>query len=231
MYFKYGFNRIGDKMTFYELEKLCKAKKRKFYIILILAVIAFLMIIFFYMILNTKNIRKRNEIIETNKTKKTMQVKKYKKNKTSNTLKFVLPDIEINSSIKKKKEVQKNKIAKFLPILEIPKKTETKQKNISLKKETNNTKNIILVTNTIPSFETCINLAKKYLNEEDYQNALKWAKYANIQNKKSPSSWIISAKALYAMGKQKEALKLLKVYNSYYPNKTIQKLIKEFNEK
>ena len=113
--------------------------------------------------------------------------------------------------------------------LNITQKSVFKNKIIKNKKQLK--KEVILQTTNLPSYKTCISIALKYLDQKDYRNALKWAKYANIQNKKDPKSWIVSAKALYFLGNKNAAIKLLKIYNSYYNNKEIQKFIKEINDK
>jgi len=196
-------------MTFYELEKKCK--RRRFYKFLFLLFVIFIIVIGIGMYFNFANKTvKEKKIIK----KQTIVLKKKEKTKKNLSLQtqtkqtLLLPYIDLNITEKKVSKTKKIK---------------------KIKKENNTS--IILKTQNLPSFDTCISIAKKYLERKDYKNALKWAKNANIQNKKNPLSWIISAKALYYMGKKKEAIKLLKIYNSYYNNKEIKKLLKEYNEK
>jgi len=101
------------------------------------------------------------------------------------------------------------------------------KKNNEVKKEQSN---ILITSEKLPSFENCLVLAKRYLKEGNYEKALQWAKYANIQDKKAVEPWIITAKALFYLGKKDEALKVLKIYNYYYKNKNVEKLIEEFNK-
>jgi len=211
-------------MTFYELEKICK-RRRFIKRLIIFSLVFILLFMIGFVVFNSlnkkefkkeikidnKNIDKKDEKIivevkeiKSNNTKLNKPIKKVKEN-----IKF-LPQIDLNQSLIRKKEVIKKEIKK------------------SSKKEENKTKKIILTSEVLPSFDSCILLAKKYLQKGDYKNALTWAKNANIQNKKDPRSWIISAKALYKMGKIDKAIKLLKVYNSYYNNKEVKKLLKEW---
>jgi len=194
-------------MTFYELEKRCK--KRKF--------VKYVVLIFLLLIISGSLYYLFSKKVEALKTKKQINIKQKIKDKNISKSKkvkkeiIILPSIDLN--VDKNIDLNKSKIKKNI------KKTEKK-----LKKS-------IIKTENLPSFQTCISIAKKYFEQKDYENALKWAKYANIQNKKNALSWIITAKILYKMGKKQEAIKLLKIYNSYYNNKEIKKLIKEYDEK
>lgn len=191
-------------MTFFELEKECKKrriKKNVLHIFIIIFLIVVLIFIKLIMDKKSKNVNKNNNIINSEIIKK---VKKTNKNK------ILTPIIELNISDNKihKKEKKAKKINK-----------KTK------KTENNKTKKLILNTSTLPSFETCILLAEKYYNNKDYENALKWAKNANIQNKKSPKSWIIVAKSLYKLNKKDKAVKILQIYYKYTKNRDVLKLI------
>ena len=207
-------------MTFYELEKICKARKRRFYISIFLGVLILIGVIV-GAVFKFSSKEEKKEI-----------VKKEIKKEVKKIAKEVSPKISTN--IQKPKEIKKKNTLKFIlpdfESLEV-KDVEAKTKKVKSIEKNNTTSKKILEAKTIPSFETCINLAKRYLKEGEYKNAIKWAKFANIQNKKDPLSWIITAKALYKMGKKEEALKLLKIYDSYYNNKEVKKLIKELNGK
>ena len=201
-------------MTFYELEKECKRRRIKVFIIIVFLILLFISGgLYLYM-----NLYKQKQIVS-----KKIEIKKVlSKSKEINTTNI-------------KNNIQKP--AKLLPVIDLNISTDMNNSNIAYVKQKTKIKkssdkqSIILQSKILPSFDTCIHLARKYLNEKDYENALKWAKLANIQDKKNPISWIISAKSLYKMGKKEKALKLLKIYNSYYNNKDIKKLIKEFNAK
>jgi len=194
-------------MTFYELEKKCKRKRflKFLFLLFVIFIIAIGIGVYFNFI---NKAVKEKKIVKKQKTV-LKKKEKTKKNKTTQTKQILLlPYIDLNITEKKV----------------------SKTKKVKKTKKENNT-SIILKTQNLPSFDTCIAIAKKYLERKDYKNALKWAKNANIQNKKNPLSWIISAKALYYMGKKQKAIKLLKIYNSYYNNKEIKNLLKEYDEK
>ena len=199
-------------MTFYELEKMCKRRKRVF--ILLIFVFILLIILFLSFIYFNKNFSKNpKQVIKKEHKKISKKTKKLKK-------------------IKNPKKIKKD--IKYLPLIDL----DIKENNVTLNtkkppkiKKVNKNNNLLLIkTENLPSFNTCIELSKRYFINKDYKNALKWAKLANLQNKKDPISWIIAAKSLYKLGKKEEAIKLLKIYNSYYNNKKIKKLLKEFNE-
>jgi len=197
-------------MTFYELEKKCKERRRK-KIIFFLVGILFAGIIgagIYYLI----HISKPTTAIKKTNPQKKENVKPVTNKREKEELKPII-DLNIKEPAIKPKEPVK--IKKTKP-------AQKKEETSSVKKSS-----FIIETNSLPSFATCIALAKKYYAKKDYKNALKWAKYANIQNKKDPQSWIISAKSLYKMGKKKEALKVLNVYYSYTGSPEIKKLIEE----
>ena len=206
-------------MTFYELEKKCKKKKLLkilFILVLILIVIAGCLVYFLEFVNTSRKVKKSVQVKKALKIKKTIKIKKHIHQKEIT----ISPSIDLN--ITQSQNIHKTVV-----------KTIKKIKNSFEQNKTTKSinKKVILQSSNLPSYKTCISIALKYLKQKDYQNALKWAKYANIQNKKDPKSWIISAKALYYLGKKKEAIKLLKIYNSYYNNKEIQVLIRKLGEK
>jgi predicted Zn-dependent protease len=194
-------------MTFFELEKECKKRKVKFVLFFILLIISVLISGFYIYIYFKNNISEKrayiHKIKETNNSKKINKYKKIKKEVTQHVLK---PIIDLNITDFKRKEISEKKENKKV-------------------KPADNKIQTIIKTSTLPSFETCIKLAGQYFKNRDYKNALKWAKNANIQNKKDPQSWIIVAKSLYKMGKKDKAVHILKVYYDYTKNKDILKLI------
>ena len=215
-------------MTFYELEKRCKKKRLiKIFVFLVL-LLCFLSGVFFYFFTSQKQDKPILKVVKKTIDNKEINKSKKQLNKITPLQKLSL-NKEINQSknnkIKKQKKTQQ--LIFVLPEINTTEKVKPVIKEKKLL-EKNNSK-IIIKSTSLPSFETCISIAQKYLEEKDYQNALKWAKFANIQNKNNPISWIISAKALYYMGKKQEAIKLLKIYNSYYNNKEVEKLIKDFS--
>jgi len=207
-------------MTFYELEKECKKRKNRQLVIVFLSVFVLMILIIagYYFYKDTKKVKpikktevKKTEIKKVVKEDKNITKKAKPKKSVIKQLQTLSPIIElnfteINSNIKLK-EIKKQK-----KVTEI-----NKTKPIS--------KNKILSINNLPSYDTCIKLAKKFYLLKDYDNALKWAKNANLQNKSLPESWILTAKSLYKLNKKSEALKILKIYYKYTKNKKILKLI------
>ena len=205
-------------MTFYELEKKCKKKKllKILFILILISIFAILCLVYFLeFAYATKKIKKSIGI------KKPIEIKKMKKRTEIQQKEITIsPSIDLN--ITQSQNTSKTAV-------KIIKKIKNSFEQNKTTKSIN--KKVILQSSNLPSYKTCISIALKYLKQKDYQNALKWAKFANIQNKKDPLSWIISAKALYLSGKKEKAIKLLKIYNSYYNNKKIEKLIKEWSDK
>ena len=205
-------------MTFYELEKKCKKKKllRILFILVLISIFAILCLVYYLEFANaTRKIKKISEV------KKPIEIKKMKKRTEIQQKEITIsPSIDLN--ITQSQNTSKTAV-------KIIKKIKNSFEQNKTTKSIN--KKVILQSSNLPSYKTCISIALKYLKQKDYQNALKWAKFANIQNKKDPLSWIISAKALYLSGKKEKAIKLLKIYNSYYNNKKIEKLIKEWSDK
>jgi tetratricopeptide (TPR) repeat protein len=220
-------------MTFYELEKKCKQLRiKKFFLyfisIIILFGLGFLVYKNIYLEKNSK-IKK----VEINKTKQIQIYKPETKEKSKQQYKQL-----------KIKQVQKNEIKKttLTPIIDLnisinePKKVKPKIQNQSkeikiqqLKKQKEVKKPVIKVQ-SLPSFSTCIKLAKMYYEKKDYKNALKWAKYANIQNKNDIRSWLITAKSLFALGKKEKALIVLKTYYQFKPDERIKQLLLKYSQ-
>lgn len=215
-------------MTFLELEKKCKQRRffrriKYFIFVLFLCGAGILGYYFFY---------KTSDTQKNKKTEFKTIIKKPEKNVKKNIKK------EINKTIENKK-TEKNRLKLIIDLnISEPKPEKSKQPKIVKKdkekkpvmKTADQNNTALLQTQTLPSYETCIALSEKYYNEGDYTDALKWAKNANIQNNKKPESWIMSAKALYKLGKKEEAVKILKIYYNYHKDEKVKKLLGEFNE-
>lgn len=234
-------------MTFYELEKLCKKRriKKRFFLFFIILLIIILFVAIVYLIkvlfVSDNNIKKENitrKNIQKTQTVKTKQIIK------QIPVKEVTIPININTNDKiNHKYVDKNSSAKenetkkvilkpFIVFNEnnnssnnsLPTVKKDAKNNISIKNEN------IIVTQTMPSYDRCIYLAKKALNKGDYSSALMWAKNANYEDKSKPEAWIISAKALYKEGKKQKAIEILKLYLKFKQNEKIKKLLKELEK-
>jgi len=237
-------------MTFQELEKICK--KRRLYRKVWVGVLAVLFVsggigVFYINKKNQKipagkksvkkdnninNITEKNIIINKTPNKanfqktKSIAPKKTPKQKLELVLDLNFTEIENNHKINKhtlKEEKPKYKEKK-------PQPTKSKEQQTEKKPlKPGNQKNYIIKSNILPSYETCIKLSEKYFKEGKYNESLKWAKNANIQDKKNPLSWIMSAKSLYKLGKKSEAVKILKIYYNYRKDKEVEKLLRKWN--
>jgi tetratricopeptide (TPR) repeat protein len=209
-------------MTFFELERECKKRKIKriFYFVIFILILAFVVFLIVTKLINKPKLHRENKIVnkkEINQTK-VVHKQKIKKEQKINKVKEV-------KKVKKDKNItsKPQKILKPIIYLDIQD-SEKIIKNNKKKKEINTSKSILNVSN-LPSFETSIKLAQEYFKEGDYKNALKWAKNANIQNKKDPRSWIIVSTSLYKLGKKNQAIKILQIYFNFTGNKKLLKII------
>jgi tetratricopeptide (TPR) repeat protein len=213
-------------MTFLELEKICK-KRRMFKV---------LKIAFFIILSVSAGIYAFLYFKKPSSAKKTL--------KPAVTLTTVnKPDKKIKEPVKPAIKKTSSQKLKLILDLNISEKNVTKpQKTVKIQKKSvksepvkniasvDENKTFVITSQTLPSYETCMGLAKKYYDDGNYEEALKWAKNANIQDNKKAESWILSAKALYKLGKKKEALKILRIYEEYRKDERIEKLMGEFNE-
>ena len=207
-------------MTFYELEKECKKRKIRFLTgVLISVFILFLIPLIYYF-----NKPQKKEVKKIEKTEhKKMELPKIKVEKNITKDKNITEKITFSKPVLKQKE-------SFYPVIELNISEIKNKKDIKKEKEPNENKREpvkrkILTINNLPSYETCIKLAKKFYYTKKYESALKWAKNANLQNKNLPESWILTAKSLYKLNKKDEAIKILKIYYKYTKDKKILKLI------
>jgi len=217
-------------MTFLELEKKCK-KRRLLRVIKILgfsfALLAggYFAYDFLFKNKDTKKIDSINSIKEEKIKKENIPENKeitYNKEKVKE--KNVLENKEVENS----KEVPTLKL--FLDFNTNDKNMDEKSIKEDKKNDNENTAKSFIKTSPLPSFKTCIFLAKKYYKEGNYREALKWVKNANIQDNKKAISWILTAKILNKMGKKEEAIKLLKLYYNYNKNEEVKKLMEQLNE-
>jgi len=215
-------------MTFYELEKECKKRRKHFFIKFFLILLLFILVIsvayylFYYKnnltkkerpIQKIKKVEHQQSKINLKKDKNITNKEKVKKYMSNNVpiIKFDLNLKELNDT--DVKTITNNNITK----------THKEKKELNKSKLADNQK--ILTINNLPSYDTCIKLAKNFYKIGDYKNALKWAKSANIQNNTLAESWILTAKSLYKLHKKDEAIKILKIYYKYTKNKQILNLI------
>ncbi len=66
-----------------------------------------------------------------------------------------------------------------------------------------------------PDYIHALNLARAYFLKKRYTKALEWSSRANSLDRKAPEAWLLSAKALDALGRRAEARRLLGTYLRY----------------
>ena len=228
-------------MTFLELERRCKIR-RFFKVLKIVLLVIIILSIFLF--LNKNSFLKNQKTISDVKEKKVEKKVEYKniekieqenveisekkdvENKNSQILELTFEvnfeklyksyKNNISSKLKKENKLkEENKTAKTSEKVDKSKEEQLEKKPIKLKE--------------LPPYEICIKLAKEYYEKGDYKQALEWAKKANMQDNTKASSWIITAKTLYKIGKKDEAIKLLKIYHSYTQDEKVKELIKKMN--
>ncbi|HIQ50737.1 MAG TPA: hypothetical protein EYH54_02085 [Nautiliaceae bacterium] len=217
-------------MTFLELEKKCKRRR----IFKILGTIfLFTLVLGIYLFLDKNNFllpKKQEQKLVKNvkeKMEKKIENKNNKKGKILE-LKFEVnfPELYQNYQARISSNLIKNHTLKQKQQKKVEQTIEKKEKIKEKKLEKK-----IIKSRNLPPYETCIKLAKKYYEKGDYKQALKWAKNANIQDNKKASSWIITAKILYKMGKKDEAIQILEIYYKYSYDEKIKDLIKSLIKK
>jgi len=219
-------------MTFLELEKICKKRRLIAKIVYFIAVLLIIGVLYLLlnMNLNIKSVNlvdnKQNHKKTSNQSPEIKPVKsdkniKHSQNKTKKDKMTLTAVLDLNISDDKIKKVSKNNTTKT-------NENKTFKKNVI--KTSENQKEKLLLTRNLPSYETCIALSEKYYTEKNYKKALYWAKNANLLNNKKVDSWILSAKALYKLGRKKEAVKILKIYYNYRKDEKVKNLLGEMNE-
>ena len=183
-----------------------------------------------FLLLSKKNFlpTKNQELIKDSKREKKEENKSIKKNniENQNSKNDKILELTFEVNFQELYQSYKNNIN-----YRLREENKLKQENKDIKedkpKEELEKKNI--KSKDLPPYETCIKLAKEYYEKGDYKQALKWAKNANIQDNTKASSWVITAKTLYKIGKKDEAVKLLEIYYSYTQDEKVKELIKNMN--
>lgn len=226
---------------FEELQSRCqKIRKRK--IVKITATVVFLSAViaagylytrdnhaFFYkktVIKKEQPLKTANKKIETNtksqknvtlKLKPVINIPKVKaKSLKTNVAKpkaVITPKVKIDQpEAAEKKSVKKPK----KPLLQITTSTaDTKTvllKNYSVKKD----------------YTSALRLAEYFLKKRDFLKALYWAKNANKLDSTKENSWIIYAKAKYALGKKEDAIDSLKTFLNIFYSKNADELLQKY---
>ncbi|MEA2099022.1 MAG: hypothetical protein U9P72_02730 [Campylobacterota bacterium] len=71
---------------------------------------------------------------------------------------------------------------------------------------------MVTLYNKEKKYSLALKIAKSYYNSKEYSKALRWAKKANVLDRKDDGAWILYAKSEYAKGNHKRAVKILNLY-------------------
>lgn len=247
-------------MTFYELEKLCKQRRKKRRIFVIGSVFFALFLVgLIGAFHNTKKIKTSKT--KTDTIKKSVAVKKEVKTKVKIKKEITKRHFEVNLNVKKHNMILSPVISLNIADVNI---SETNIPNTNIQNTSNKTykeKNVsfitdntyiktsnikpkktldkiytsddnVITTEVLPSYNDCIYKAEKALKNGNYALAMKWAQNANLINKTRPEAWIVSAKVLYLKGKKQKAINILKLYLKFNKNKEIKEFLQRLeNEK
>jgi len=225
---------------FEELQNRCqKIRKRK--IIKFFLITIFLSAVFVagylytkvsYTIADKKGVPKKEQFLKTTK-------KKIDKNSTSQKNVILKLKPVINIPKVEEKAVKTNVIkpkATTIPKTKIDqpavkKESVKKPKKSLLQITTTNTdtKTVLLKNYSVKKdYVSALKLAEYFLKKKDFSKALYWAKNANKLDSTKESSWIIYAKAKYALGKRDDAIESLKTFLNIFYSKNADKLLQKY---
>ncbi len=225
---------------FEELQNRCqKIRKRKIFIVVL--IIIFLSIAFagYYLFIISKHSFSHKKIsIKKEHPVKIINKKIFKKSISpkSSTLKLQpiikIPKIEektIKTDVHKPKTMVTSKIKTDQPIIKKNNIKKPKNSVLQITTTTADAKTVLLKNYSIKKdYTSALKLAKYFLKKGDFNKALYWAKNANKLNSTKESSWIIYAKAKYALGKKEDAIESLKTFLNIFYSKKADKLLQKY---
>lgn len=237
---------------FEELERRCKSIKRRKIakIILFIILISFIFVAIYFLAKGNylglhKEITIKKEhpkSIKIENKKENYQKKIHNIQEQNNTPSLKLEPM-INIPKLNEKTVDKDVVKAKKVIAAKPKtdKSMIKKEVKSVKKEkkplltitttVTDTKTILLKNFTVKKdYSSALKLAEYFLKKEDFTKALYWAKIANKLDSTKDSSWIIYAKAKYALGEKEDAIESLKTFLNIFYSKNIDKLLQKYTK-
>ena len=125
---------------------------------------------------------------------------------------IVAPKVKIDRPTVKKKSLDKPK----KPVFQITT-TNADAKTVLLKNYT-----------VKKDYASALKLAEYFLKKKDFTKALYWAKNANKLDSTKDDSWIIYAKAKYALGKKDDAIESLKTFLNIFYSKRANELLQKY---
>ena len=94
---------------------------------------------------------------------------------------------------------------------------------------TADTKTVLLKNYSVKKdYTSALKLAEYFLKKRDFLKALYWAKNANKLDSTKENSWIIYAKAKYALGKKEDAIDSLKTFLNIFYSKNADELLQKY---
>ena len=130
------------------------------------------------------------------------------------------------------KKVKSKEHKKLKKVVVHKKKIENRRKKIDLKVTTNNYMSIMKEKfHKYRNPRDALLIAKAYYRAGNYKNSEIWALKANELDKNSEESWLLFAKSKDALGKRKEALKILIAYYNRTKSPNAKLLIEKISSK
>ncbi|WP_456403086.1 hypothetical protein [Hydrogenimonas sp.] len=66
-----------------------------------------------------------------------------------------------------------------------------------------------------PRYAVALKIAESYYRDGDFENASLWARKANLLDRDDERAWIVYAKSEYALGHEKRAIRILRLFLDY----------------
>ena len=212
--------------SFENLQKRCKKYQLKKRVIVVIPIIVIVAIVSVLLSIDEKDKVTKKETLKTKKiittpisTKKDVEYSLkvdttyVPKEKTVSYKDYVAPVKKVES-IKKPKPIKKVRYKepknKNIEEYYVDKRYE-KPLSISVTK-LQSIDQMITLDNKERNYSLALKIAKHYYASQEYSKALRWAKKANVLDRKDDGAWILYAKSEYAKGNHKRAIKILNLY-------------------
>ena len=226
---------------FEELERRCKKLKvkRGIKILLSFALVFAILVTIFIFARDYKTDDYKHKIVSKGKNSinksKTDTLKESKIDSEKSKLKLELmidiPKIKQRPKQSDKVAIQKQIDRKKIVQKDINKTSSKKPQRSILKIETITAdKETVLLKNyqIKGDYLSALKLAEYFYKKRDFTKALYWAKNANKLDSTKEDSWIIYAKAKYALGKREDAIESLKTFLNIFYSKRADELLQKY---
>lgn len=81
-----------------------------------------------------------------------------------------------------------------------------------------------------PRYETALAVAREHYAQDNFAEAVIWAKKANQHNREAEEAWLLTARAYHAQGRKSEAIGVLELYLNYKESKAAIELLKTWKQ-